>query len=197
MGMRVGERCRLYSLNVAAEAELVELGDDVIVSGEVMFVTHDGAIFVSPELFPNANNHYGRIRIGNGCFIGMRAIIMPGVELGEKCIVAAGAVVMDSFAAGSVVAGNPATYVCPTSIYLQLKRHAPGTVYDEEWAYPKKYPPALLAARMADVPFKVPRRRTAQRPAATGAGAPRPASGGMSTTPTLPTSQPGDPVTIR
>ena len=36
MGMKVGERCRLYSLQIASEAELVELGDDVIVSGDVI-----------------------------------------------------------------------------------------------------------------------------------------------------------------
>lgn len=159
MGMKVGERCRLYSLEVASEAELVELGNDVIVSGEVMFVTHDGAVFTAGARFPDVNGHYGRIRIGDGCFIGMRAVIMPGVELGENCIVACGAIVMDSFAPNSVIAGNPASFVCSTSMYLDLKRHHPATIYDHTYPFPLKLPPELLAAHMADVPFKPVRRR--------------------------------------
>lgn len=162
MGVKVGERCRLYSLNVSSEAELVELGDNVIVSGEVMFITHDGSIFTALEKFPDVNGHYGRIRVGNNCFIGMRATIMPGVELGEHCVVAAGAVVMDSFAANSVIAGNPASYVCPTSMYMELKRHSPATMYDPAYGFPLKMPPELLSARMAGIPFKPPRRRAAE-----------------------------------
>lgn len=166
MGMKVGQLCRLYSLNVVSEAELVELGDGVIVSGEVMFVTHDGAVFTALERFPSVNGHYGRIRIGNECFLGIRAIILPGVELGDNCLVAAGAVVMDSFGPNSVIAGNPAKYVCPTSIYLELKRHSSATIYDAEYPFPLKLPPELLAARMAAVPFKAPRPRDVARSAA-------------------------------
>jgi acetyltransferase-like isoleucine patch superfamily enzyme len=159
IGMKVGEGCRLYSLHVTSEGELVELGDNVIVSGEVMFITHDGSVYTALEKFPAINGHYGRIRIGSNCFIGMRATIMAGVELGDRCVVAAGAVVMDSFAANSVIAGNPATYVCPTSMYMELKKHSPATMYDSAYGFPLKMPPDLLAARMADVPFKVPRRK--------------------------------------
>jgi carbonic anhydrase/acetyltransferase-like protein (isoleucine patch superfamily) len=159
MGMKVGEGCRLYSLHVRSEGELVQLGDNVIVSGEVMFITHDGSIYTALEKFPDVNGHYGRIRVGNNCFIGMRATIMPGVELGDRCVVAAGAVVMDSFPANSVIAGNPAIYVCPTSMYMELKKHSPATMYDSAYGFPLKMPPDLLAARMADVPFKVPRRK--------------------------------------
>jgi acetyltransferase-like isoleucine patch superfamily enzyme len=159
MGMKIGTGCRFYSLNIAAEAELVEIGNGVIVSGDVMFVTHDGAVFTALERFPNVNCHYGRIRVGNDCFLGIRAIIMPGVELGHNCVVAAGAVVMDSFAPNSVIAGNPAKYVCPTSIYLELKRHSPGTVYDAEHPFPLKLPAELLVPLMAEVPFKTPRPR--------------------------------------
>lgn len=159
LGMKVGEGCRFYSLNIAAEAELIEVGDNVIVSGEVMFITHDGAIFTALDQFPEVNGHYGRIRIGSGSFLGMRAVIMPGVELGENCVVAAGAVVMDSFPGNSVIAGNPASYVCPRSIYLELKKHSPATVYDAEYPFPLKLPRADLVKRLEAVPFKLPRRR--------------------------------------
>ena len=49
------------------------------------------------------------IRIGSYCWIGMNAVILPGVVLGDFTIVGAGAVVTKSFADGFVVlAGNPA-----------------------------------------------------------------------------------------
>lgn len=160
-GVAIGERCRLYSLQIASEAELLEIGDDVIVSGDVMFVTHDGAVFTDREHLPNVNGHYGRIRVGDRCFIGMRAIIMPGVELGSRCIVAAGAVVFDSFPPDSVVAGNPAEYICSASVYLKLKRHSAGTVYDQAYPFPLKYPPERLAEHMAQVAFRPENRRHA------------------------------------
>ncbi len=51
------------------------------------------------------------IRIGKDCWVGANAVILPGVELGDRVVVGAGAVVTKSFAAGSVVAGVPATVI--------------------------------------------------------------------------------------
>ena len=49
------------------------------------------------------------LRIGRFCWLGMGALVLPGVELGDFTVVGAGAVVTRSFPAGyCVVAGNPA-----------------------------------------------------------------------------------------
>jgi len=50
-------------------------------------------------------------RIGQRCFIGVNAIVMPGVCLGDCVIVGAGAVVTKDVPSGCVVAGNPARIV--------------------------------------------------------------------------------------
>ncbi|HEY4131894.1 MAG TPA: acyltransferase [Gemmatimonadaceae bacterium] len=163
-GAKIGENCRFYSWVVAREANLIEIGDGVIISGGVQFVTHDGAMITQAERFPGVVNHFGRIKIGDKCFIGLSSIILPGVELGEKCIVAAGSVVMDSFHANSVIAGNPARYVCPTTMYMELKRHAAGTVYDPEYEFPRVYPPEKLAALRDTFPLKTPRRQSSSTP---------------------------------
>lgn len=50
-------------------------------------------------------------RIGENCFIGANAIIMPGVTIGDNAIVAAGAVVTKDVKSRSIVAGNPAVVI--------------------------------------------------------------------------------------
>jgi acetyltransferase-like isoleucine patch superfamily enzyme len=49
--------------------------------------------------------------IGKNCFIGAHAIIMPGVRVGDECIVGTGSVVTKDVPAHSIVAGNPAVIV--------------------------------------------------------------------------------------
>ena len=51
------------------------------------------------------------VHIGNNCFIGAHAIILPGVTTGDSCIIAAASVVARDVPAGSLVAGNPARVV--------------------------------------------------------------------------------------
>lgn len=46
--------------------------------------------------------------IGDYAWVGMRAMILPGVELGEGAVVGAGSVVTRSCAAYDIVAGSPA-----------------------------------------------------------------------------------------
>lgn len=52
-----------------------------------------------------------RIVIGDNCWIGGRAVINPGVSLGNNVVVASGAVVTKSFGDNVVIAGVPAQIV--------------------------------------------------------------------------------------
>lgn len=51
------------------------------------------------------------ITIGNNCWIGTSAIILPGTKLGNNCVVAAGAVVNGDFKDNSLIGGNPARFI--------------------------------------------------------------------------------------
>ena len=58
--------------------------------------------------------------MGNNCFIGYGSIILPGVKIADNCIVGAGSVVTKSvLKENSVVAGNPAKYICSLEDYLK------------------------------------------------------------------------------
>jgi len=51
------------------------------------------------------------IRIGDRVWIGMRVIVLPGVSLGDGCVIGAGSVVTRDVPAWSLAAGNPARVV--------------------------------------------------------------------------------------
>ena len=95
------------------EPYLVSIGNHCTISSGVAFITHDGATWLFRDE-PEYRNlrHYAAIKIRDDCFIGARAIIMPGVIVGPNAIVGAGAIVTEDVAPNTVVAGNPARFVC-------------------------------------------------------------------------------------
>lgn len=69
-----------------------------------------GIITGNHELTDNRKHKVKDVNIGKYCWIGMGAIILPGVTLGDYTIVAAGSIVTKSFRDGfCVIGGNPAT----------------------------------------------------------------------------------------
>ncbi len=107
MGCTVGDGCRILSKIVTTEPWLVTIGDRVTISSNVTLVTHDGSGWlVSDER--GRRFRYAPVTIGSDVFVGTGAIIMPGVRIGDRCVVGAGSVVTKSVPDGIVVAGNPA-----------------------------------------------------------------------------------------
>ena len=104
--------------DLGTEPYLVEIGDETLVSCDVLFITHDGATWVGRDEDSQLNS-FGAIRIGRRCFIGARSTLLPGTSLGDRCIVGAGAVVKGEFPAGSVVAGVPARVTGSTEDFLK------------------------------------------------------------------------------
>jgi len=109
-GVRFGENCRFYTWNWGSEPWLVELGERVTVTQGVSFITHDGAASLVRD-DSGRRFRFGKIRVGSDVFIGVNAIILPGVEIGDRCIVGAGSVVTKSVPAGSIVGGAPARVI--------------------------------------------------------------------------------------
>lgn len=87
----------------------IEIGDYCLFAPNVGLISanHDPA---------NPRQHLpaAPIKIEDHCWIGMSAIILPGVHLGPHTSVGAGAVVVRSFPNGhSIIAGNPARVIRP------------------------------------------------------------------------------------
>lgn len=102
-GIEVGQNCHLYSDITTSESYLIHIGNNVTVSNSVQFLTHDNSIC---KVLPNFTDLFGRIMIGDNCFIGSHTIILPGVNLTDNIIVAAGSVVTKSFYDDKVIIGG-------------------------------------------------------------------------------------------
>lgn len=84
----------------------IYIGDYTIIGPNV------GIISSNHDLHDNQKKVRKVVRIEKYCWIGMGAVILPGVELGEFTIIAAGAIVTKSFPEGyCVVGGNPAKII--------------------------------------------------------------------------------------
>lgn len=115
-GLKVGKDCMIYSNIATSEPYLVSIGDNVTISFNVQFITHDNSICkVSKEV----TDLFGKIKIGNNCFIGAASIILPGVAIGDNVIVAVGSVVTKSFGNNVVIAGNPAKIIYSIENYVE------------------------------------------------------------------------------
>ena len=85
----------------------VEIGDDNMVGPDV-YITDSNHRF-GPWLVPGAESmKRGQVVIGNRCWIGAKATILSGANLGDGCVIGAGAVVTGMVRPGEVVVGVPA-----------------------------------------------------------------------------------------
>ncbi|UDF34035.1 UNVERIFIED_ORG: acyltransferase [Shinella sp. XGS7] len=95
-----------------SEGAAIRFGQDCLIGPELLVLDSN-----SHELAPARRREPDRqpreVRVGNNVFIGARVTLLKGVEIGDGCIVSAGAVVTPGFKAPplSIVAGNPARVI--------------------------------------------------------------------------------------
>ena len=132
-GMHVGNNVTLSSKwgsSFGSEPYLITIEDDVRMSGGVHFVTHDGGTWAFRDIKKYKVDGedigaYGSISVGYRSFIGYGVIIMPGVHIGKRCVIGAGAIVTKDIPDDSVAVGCPAKVIGNTFDYANkmLERH--------------------------------------------------------------------------
>ena len=84
----------------------ITIGHHVLLGPNVQLVT--SAHPLDPDIRLTGEQSCRQITIGNNVWIGANAVILPGVNIGDDVVIAAGAVVNRDVIAGTMVAGVPA-----------------------------------------------------------------------------------------
>ncbi len=120
--LTIGDNVFIGGHTLIACADEITIESDVLISYQVLIMDSDNHSLRASERLEDLRNwrrgnydwsHVPRkpVRIREKAWIGARAIIAKGVEIGEGGVVAAGAVVTRNVEPYTVVAGNPARVV--------------------------------------------------------------------------------------
>ena len=98
-GMDIGPECRI-SFSARLDKNYprgIHVGEGTAINFGACVLAHDTVRGLHVDTW-----------IGKECNIGAQSMIMPGVRIGDHCVVAAASVVMKDVPSNSLVAGNPA-----------------------------------------------------------------------------------------
>ena len=124
-GGKLGNGCEIYSSVIfGTEPYLIEIGNNVRITDGVKFVTHDGGLWVLRNLHEDLKkaDYFDKIIIKDNVHIGWNSIIMPGVTIGENCIIGCCAVVTKDIPDNSVAVGVPAKVIETIDEYYSKKK---------------------------------------------------------------------------
>lgn len=103
--IRVGENFYAnFNLVILDEAP-VTFGDNVFIAPNCGFYTAGHPVDPKER---NKGLEYARpITVGNNVWIGAQVCVLPGVTIGDNCVIGAGSVVTKDIPANSIAVGNP------------------------------------------------------------------------------------------
>lgn len=121
-GAVIGENCEIgSSVSLGSEPYLITIGNHVRISAETSFFTHDGGCWVLRQMDHELADvdKFDKVVVGNNVHIGVKCLIMPGVTIGDNCVIGAGAVVTKDIPANSVAVGVPARVIETIEAYKE------------------------------------------------------------------------------
>lgn len=109
---------------------LITIGDNVHLGPGVTIIAHDA--FTKRDL---GYARVARVNIGNNVYFGVNAMVLPGVTIGNNCMIGSYAVVTRDVPDNSIVAGNPGAVVGTFEGYINRHRKVleEGFVFDESY----------------------------------------------------------------
>jgi acetyltransferase-like isoleucine patch superfamily enzyme len=105
-GVELGSHVTVNSGTMFDTSAPVTVGARTRIGFSVLFCTSEHSVGTSDE---RAGARFDApITVGEGCWIGSRALLLPGVSVGDGCVIAAGAVVARDCESNGLYAGVPA-----------------------------------------------------------------------------------------
>jgi len=109
--VRIGARCVIGRGSHIVGHWSIEIGDD-IQTGPYVYITDQNHSYEDPvEPIGRQWPTEAAVRIGSGSWLGANVVVLPGADIGEHVVVAAGSVVRGVIPDHCVVAGVPAKVV--------------------------------------------------------------------------------------
>jgi len=87
----------------------IEIGEGTLIGSGAMIIDNDFHVYTDQAWQPETRANARPVRIGRNVFIGARAIILKGVEIGDRAAIGAGAVVTKNVPPDHIAVGNPAS----------------------------------------------------------------------------------------
>jgi acetyltransferase-like isoleucine patch superfamily enzyme len=115
IGCKIGNNVSIGN-NVAMDygfANLIEIGNNVIITNRCLFLCHkrDLSNFKKGDDPTKLAYKVSGIKLENNCQIGMGAVILPGITVGEGAVVGANSLVTKDVEPWTIVAGQPAKLI--------------------------------------------------------------------------------------
>ena len=92
LGVNLADTARFTGVpEFGTEPWLISIGEKTLITQNVRFMTHDGAVSVVRNMGGKYKDimKFGKIIVGDNVFIGANSMIMPSVSIGSNSIVAA------------------------------------------------------------------------------------------------------------
>lgn len=108
----IGEKVIIGYNFTCLVADKIKIRKNTIIASNVLITSENHGM--NPELdtpYYEQPLNVGHVSIGEGCWIGEKVIILPNVNIGNKCIIAAGSIVTKDVPDYSIVAGVPAKVI--------------------------------------------------------------------------------------
>lgn len=109
--IKIGDKTSIEEARITSfEPYKIEIGKDCMFSADIVIMNTD--VHKIYDTTTNLKTNEGKeISIGNHVWLGIRTIVLKGVNIGDNSIVAAGSIVTKDVKANTVVSGNPARQV--------------------------------------------------------------------------------------
>lgn len=108
----IGNGCVLGEYNHITAVNRIVIGDNLLTGRFVLITDNSHGSFRKDELSIHPSSRpitsKGEVIIGNNVWLGDNVSILPGVQIGDGCIIGANSVVTHSIPPFSIAAGNPA-----------------------------------------------------------------------------------------